>query len=81
MLIHGRGSRLIVESTHFCVILYTLTSLSSAFVAVVMTPVSGLMEKKRDPSKRLYLSLTWEVFAWSLSVAIIFPTIVPVSYT
>lgn len=78
MLSHGRGSRLTVESTHFCVILYTLTSLSSVFLAVVMTPVSGLMEKKPDPSKRVYLSLTWVVFTWSLSVAIIFPTIVPV---
>lgn len=57
--------------------LYMFTSLSSVFVAVVMTPLFESMLNMPSLSRRVYLSLTWSVPFRSLSEAITVPTTVP----
>lgn len=55
-----------------------LTSLSRVLVLVVMTPVSGLMANRSNPSNRVYLILTCLVPSLSRSVAFTLPTTSPV---
>lgn len=65
-----RVFKLIIDSV-------ALTSLSRVLVLVVMTPVSGLMANRSNPSNRVYLILTCLVPSLSLSVAFTLPTTSP----